>query len=114
MKTMATSSINTGSVEDTGTVEIGGGNGTSTIDGRIADGMGAACSSGSCANKVYKIGTGTITFSDTSNSYSGGDPDRSGHAADLGGRQPGHGAGLGNGRQHQHLVDRHAAEQRQP
>ncbi len=62
----------TATVKDTGAVEFGGNNNNTTIAGRIADGMGAACDAGSCVNKVYKIGTGTVTFSDSANSYSGG------------------------------------------
>ncbi|HMP97428.1 MAG TPA: autotransporter-associated beta strand repeat-containing protein, partial [Kiritimatiellia bacterium] len=61
-----------GSVHDTGALEFGGNDNTTTIAGRIADGLAADCTVGSCANKVFKIGTGTITFSDSGNTYSGG------------------------------------------
>ncbi|HSA16857.1 MAG TPA: autotransporter-associated beta strand repeat-containing protein [Kiritimatiellia bacterium] len=62
----------TATVRDTGAVEFGGGNGTSTINGLITDGLGAACASGTTANRLYKIGTGTITLGCTTNTYTGG------------------------------------------
>ncbi|MBP7830352.1 MAG: autotransporter-associated beta strand repeat-containing protein [Kiritimatiellae bacterium] len=62
----------TATVADTGAVEFGGGNGTSTINGLITDGLGASCTSGTTANRLYKIGTGTITLGCTTNTYTGG------------------------------------------
>ena len=62
----------TTSVTAGGAAVFGGDNGTRTISGRIADGLSATSASTANANKVFKIGSGTVTLSDSGNSYTGG------------------------------------------
>ena len=58
------------SLKSTGSVEIGGNNGSSTFDGAITDGYLPNSNSILNANSVTKSGTGTITFS-ANNTYTG-------------------------------------------
>ena len=58
-----------GLLTSTGTVELGAGNGTSTI-GTITDGLAAASSTTTKANSVTKSGTGVITLANV-NTYTG-------------------------------------------
>lgn len=57
-------------LKSTGTVEIGNGNGTSTFDGVISDGLIPNSTTTVNTNEVIKSGTGTITFSAV-NTYTG-------------------------------------------
>lgn len=59
-----------GVLKSTGTVEIGNGNGTSTFDGAITDGLIPNSTTTVNANEVIKSGTGTITFA-AANTYTG-------------------------------------------
>ncbi|MDB9882367.1 T9SS type A sorting domain-containing protein [Bacteroidia bacterium] len=59
-----------GELTASGTVEIGGNNGTSTISGIISDGLDANSTSAVKANSLTKLGTGTITLSGA-NSFTG-------------------------------------------
>ena len=61
-----------GSLSDTGTVEFGTGNGTSTVSGLIADGLAANSTSTVRTNALVKDGTGVITLSNSGNTYAGG------------------------------------------
>ena len=61
-----------GSLSDTGTVEFGTGNGTSTVSGLIADGLAADSTSTVRTNALVKNGTGAITLSNSGNTYGGG------------------------------------------
>src|SRR5207244_4203309 len=54
-----------GALSDTGTVELGSGNGDSAIGGVIADGLAANSTTTVRANSVIKSGTGTITLNNT-------------------------------------------------
>jgi autotransporter-associated beta strand protein len=58
-------------VENTGAVEFGGDNASRTIAGRVSDGLAANSTSTVSANKLYKIGSGTVVLS-ANNTYSGG------------------------------------------
>jgi len=58
-------------VENTGTVEFGGGDADRTISGKISDGLAAGSTTTASPNKLYKIGYGMITLS-SGNTYSGG------------------------------------------
>lgn len=60
-----------GAVTDTGTVEFGSGNGTSTVTGLVQDGLAANSTSTARANALTKNGSGTITLTAT-NTYTGG------------------------------------------
>jgi len=58
------------SLTSTGTVELGGGNGTSTISGVISDGLEANSTSVIKVNSLTKLGSGVITLS-AQNTYTG-------------------------------------------
>lgn len=60
------------SCQDTGTLEFGTGNGSSTISGLLADGIAADSASTARANQAVKNGTGAITLANSGNTYSGG------------------------------------------
>ena len=53
-------------------IEFGGDNGTRTINGLVADGLEANSTSAVSTNRLYKIGTGTVTLGNTTNTYTGG------------------------------------------
>ncbi|WP_165764679.1 autotransporter-associated beta strand repeat-containing protein [Flavobacterium cyanobacteriorum] len=58
------------SIRSTGTVEIGGGNGSSTFDGIISNGTDANSTTIVSVNELIKQGTGTITLA-AANTYTG-------------------------------------------